>query len=47
MYHGVRYKGLRYKLFSIRWKWKNRNWKDCPRKRKAMKKDWKRKINND
>lgn len=42
MYHGIKYKGLRYKLFSIRWKWKNRNWKDCPKKRKAMKKDWER-----
>lgn len=24
MYHGIKYKGLRYKLFSIRWKRKNR-----------------------
>ena len=40
MYHGIKYKGLRYKLFSFRWKRKNRNWKDCPKKRKAMKKDW-------
>lgn len=38
MYHGIKYKGLRYKLFTIRWKRKNRNWKDCPKKRKAMKK---------
>lgn len=36
MYHGIKYKGLRYKLFSIRWKRKNRNWKDCPKKRKAI-----------
>ena len=32
MYHGIKYKGLRYKLFSIRWKRKNRNWKDCAKK---------------
>lgn len=47
MYHGIKYKGLRYKAFSIRWKRKNRNWKDCAKKCKAMKKDWERKINND
>lgn len=45
MYHGIKYKGLRYKLFSFRWKRKNRNWKDCLKKRKAMKKDWERKCN--
>lgn len=31
MYHGIKYKGLRYKLFTIRWKRKNRNWNDCPK----------------
>lgn len=46
MYHGIKYKGLRYKLFSFRWKRKNRNWKDCPKKRKAMKKDWEMKVKN-
>lgn len=37
MYHGIKYKGLRYKLFSFHWKRKNHNWKDCPKKLKAMK----------
>lgn len=46
MYHGIKYKGLRYKIFSFRWKRKNRNWKDCPKKRKAMKKDWEMKVKN-
>jgi hypothetical protein len=47
MYHGIKYKGLRYKLFAILWKRKNRNWKDCAKKRKSMKKDWERKCKND
>ena len=47
MHHGIKHKGLRYKFFPFRWKRKNRNWEDCPKKLKAMKKDWERKCKND
>lgn len=31
---------IRYHLFCVKWRWKNRNWEDNRHKFKAMDKDW-------